>query len=413
MNSVVDQALTAKDVVKEMTKIDNAKRNEVLRSVAAALRLNKEIILAANKKDLVKAKENNVSLPLQDRLTLSDARIDAMAEGVEQVSDLPDTLGETILEWNNKDGLNIKKVRVPFGVIAIIYEARPNVTVDAFSLCFKTGNVALLRGSSSAFNSNLTLINIIQNVLKNFNIQPSVVQLVSQEGHDVTKKLMSLRGIVDLLIPRGGANLIKSVVENATVPVIETGSGICHVYIHHDADYEMAEKIVINAKTQRPSVCNAIETILIHQKWPGIKRLVDKLQSVGVRCKGDSDIRAICPKTEEALEVDWSTEYLDYIVSIKSVPSLDEAITHVNKFGTKHSEAIITNNADIAKIFMQNIDAAAVYHNASTRFTDGFIFGFGAEMGISTQKLHARGPMGLNELTSYKYEIFGHGEVRK
>ena len=411
MSSVWELAKKAKSVAATLAASD--KRNRALLAIAAALRDSSASILEANAKDIEVAKEKGISDVMLDRLSLNEKRIEDMAVGVEQVAALADPLGEIISEWTNVDGLQIKKVRVPFGVIGMIYEARPNVTVDAAALCLKTGNAALLRGSYSAINSNRAITAVIRAAIKESGIPEDSVQLIESADHSATDELMRLRGIVDLLIPRGGAGLIKNVVENSHVPVIETGSGNCHVYIHEDGDVEMAKRIVINAKTQRPSVCNAIESLLIHEKWlPNLKELVEELQEKGVECRGCEKACAAVSSIIPASEDDWGKEYLDYIISIKVVSSVEEAVEHINRYGTKHSESIITASKDAADYFKQFVDAAAVYHNASTRFTDGFVFGFGAEIGISTQKLHARGPMGLVEMTSYKYCIEGSGQVR-
>ena len=415
MKDVKEIARLAKEASVALGSLDSAKKNLILTNIAKALREETDTILAANQEDINISISKGVPQSIIDRLSLNSTRIEDIAIGVEQVVVLEDPIGEVLSEWNNKDGLLIKKIRVPFGVVAMIYENRPNVTVDAAVLCLKTGNAAILRGSSSALNSNIAIIKVIQNVLADAGINPDAVQLITDPGHSATEELLHLRGLVDLVIPRGGASFIKSVVENSTVPVIETGAGICHVYAHSDANYQMTENIVLNAKTQRPSVCNALETLLVHKDWAKkyLSDLYNALSNRGVECRGCEQAICIVPEMKQATEKDWETEYLDYILAIKIVDNEEQAISHITKYGTKHSESIITESKEVANLFLRNIDAAAVYHNASTRFTDGFEFGLGAEIGISTQKLHARGPMGLKEMTSYKYCIFGNGQIRK
>ncbi len=375
---------------------------------------NCDSILEANQVDVENARKKNVSRAMIDRLTLNPERIAGMADGLRQIAALPDPVGEVISMWKRPNGLQIGQQRVPIGVIGMVYEARPNVTTDAAGLCLKSGNAVILRGGSEAINSNKAIVKVISEALAGTDVPEDAVQLVEDTSRETATELMKLNKYVDLLIPRGGAGLIEAVVKNATVPVIETGTGNCHVYIDSDADLEMGEKIIINAKTSRPAVCNAAETLLVHaavaEKF--IPSALASLKNLGVELRGCEKTRAIFPDALPATEEDWYTEYLDYILAVKVVDSLEEAIDHINKYGTKHSEAIVTRNYDNARKFLQEVDAAAVYVNASTRFTDGGEFGFGAEIGISNQKLHARGPIGLRELTTTKYIIFGSGQIR-
>lgn len=372
-------------------------------------------ILAANELDMEAARKNGMSAGMLDRLKLTKERIEAMAEGLRQIAALPDCIGEIMEEFERPNGLKIRKVRVPMGVIGIIYEARPNVTADAFGLCFKTGNAVILKGGSDALHSNAAVVRLLRRALEDLHIPSDVLQLIEDTDRQVTVAFMKLKEYVDLLIPRGSAGLIRSVVENSTIPVIETGTGNCHVYVDRDADLDMAAGIIYNAKTQRIGVCNACESLVVHRDVRGafLPRLKEVLAPENVELRGDEGTLEILPDCTPAAEADFGTEYLDYILSIKTVDSLDDAISHINKYNTKHSECIVTENAEAAERFLNDIDAACVYWNASTRFTDGYEFGFGAEIGISTQKLHARGPMGLKELTSYKYTIAGNGQVRK
>lgn len=351
---------------------------------------------------------------MMDRLRLTEERIEDMAEGIRQVAALPDPLGEVTMDIHRPNGLWIRQVRVPIGVIGIIYEARPNVTADAFALCFKTGNAAILRGGSDAIGSNRAITAALRRALVHRGITPEAVNLVEDTSRESAQAMMRLRGGIDLLIPRGGAGLIRSVVENSTVPVIETGSGNCHVYVDKSADLAMATRIIHNAKTQRTSVCNACESLVIHRDIAeeAVPLIVRDLSAAGVEIRGDERVCGLASEAIPATEEDWGTEYLDRIISIKTVCSLEEAVDHINRYNTKHSEAIITEDAEAAAYFLRQVDAACVYVNASTRFTDGFEFGFGAEIGISTQKLHARGPMGLLALTTTKYEIVGNGQIR-
>ena len=371
-------------------------------------------ILAANQKDMEAARANQMSQGLQDRLKLNEQRIEGMAEGLTQIAGLTDCISEVMEEFERPNGLKIKKIRVPLGVIGIIYEARPNVTADAFGLCFKTGNAVILKGGSDAIHSNKAIVKVLREAVEELGIPGDVLQLIEDTDRAVTVEFMKLKEYIDVLIPRGSAGLIRSVVENSTIPVIETGPGNCHVYIDKDADLDMAVKIVFNAKTQRIGVCNACESLVVHSavREAFLPMLKSALDEKNVELRGDERVREVLTDCYIASEEDYAAEYLDYILSLKTVDSVEEAIAHINKYNTKHSDCIVTENADAAVKFLNEVDAACVYWNASTRFTDGFEFGFGAEIGISTQKLHARGPMGLKELTSYKYTVCGSGQVR-
>ncbi len=396
-----------------LAAISTETKNAALKAIAKALRENSEIIIDENKKDIENARKKGIREAMIDRLTLTPERIDAMAEGVLQVAELPDPIGETVDQWTRPNGLNISRKRVPMGVIAIIFEARPNVTVDAAALCLKTSNAVILRGGSEAICSNTAIMKVMQKAAYDAGIPRGSMDIVEDTSRETAKELMRMNGYIDLLIPRGGAGLIKSVVENATVPVIETAAGNCHVYVDGECNMDMAVEIVRNAKVSRPSVCNAAETLLIDEKIARefLPRIADVLKNDGVELRGCERCRDIVDMIA-AIEEDWYKEYNDYIMAVKIVEGVDEAIEHINKYNTKHSEAIVTQNAKVAEKFLNEVDAAAVYHNASTRFTDGFEFGFGAEIGISTQKMHARGPMGLEQLTSLKYVIKGEGQVR-
>ncbi len=397
-----------------LQRLSAREKNKALMHGAEMLVRRAAEILSANERDMETAQRNGMSAGMQDRLRLTEERIGAMAEGLRQVAELPDCIGEVMEELERPNGLKIKKVRVPMGVIGIIYEARPNVTADAFGLCFKTGNAVILKGGSDALYSNAAVVKVLREALEEQSVPPDVLQLIEDTDRQVTVAFMKLKGYVDLLIPRGSAGLIRSVVENSTIPVIETGTGNCHVYVDKDADLEMAAEIVYNAKTQRIGVCNACESLVVHSqvRETFLPRLAEALAPKNVELRGDEGTREILTDCTPAAEEDFGKEYLDYILSIKTVDSLDEAVSHINRYNTKHSECIVTENAQAAEKFLNEVDAACVYWNASTRFTDGFEFGFGAEIGISTQKLHARGPMGLRELTSYKYLIAGNGQVR-
>lgn len=416
MNEMLEQlGKSAKAAETQLIKLTTAEKNNALLAVAQGLVDDTDKILEENAKDMENGKANNMAAGLLDRLLLTKERIEAMAEGIRQVAELEDPIGEVLETFERPNGLKVVQKRVPLGVIGIIYEARPNVTADAFALCFKTGNVVILKGGKDAFHSNLSITESIRTALEKQGINKDAIQLITDNDRQVTKEFMKLNDYVDVLIPRGGAGLIRTVVENATIPVIETGTGNCHIYIDKDADIEMAIPIIINAKTQRIGVCNACESLVVHEavKDKLLPRLAEELKKHNVEMRGDEKVCEILNDITLATEEDWGKEYLDYIISMKTVGSVEEAIAHINKYNTKHSEAIITDNAETAEKFLNEIDAAAVYVNASTRFTDGFEFGFGAEIGISTQKLHARGPMGLKALTSYKYVIYGQGQVRK
>lgn len=405
------KAQAAKTMLQSLT---TAQKNEALRQAAKALVSESERLLAANEKDYARAKEAGMAEGLLDRLKLTASRIESMAEGLMQIADLPDPVGEVMERFDRPNGLHIEKVRVPMGVIGIIYEARPNVTADAFGLCFKTGNAVILKGGKDAFYSNQAITGVIGDALEREGIDRNAILLIENNDRAVTTAFMRLKEYVDVLIPRGGAGLIRSVVENSTIPVIETGTGNCHIYIDETADLEKAVPIVINAKTQRIGVCNACESLLVHKNIADhiLPALGKALLEKQVEIRGDEIVRAQIPQAVAVTEEDYGTEYLDFILSVKTVSSLEEAIAHINKYNTGHSDAILTQNQSHAQKFLREVDAACVYVNASTRFTDGFEFGFGAEIGISTQKLHARGPMGLKELTSYKYQITGDGQVR-
>lgn len=398
----------------EMQTLSTEKKKQILGQCAQALLDAREEILKANELDMRKAVEKGMSQGLQDRLRLTDSRIEAMAEGLSQIASLPDPVGEVMEQFDRPNGLHIEKCRVPIGVIGIIYEARPNVTADAFGLCFMTGNVVILKGGSDAFYSNQKIVEVLRKVLRDNGVSADALTMIEDTSRETAAAFMKMHRYVNLLIPRGGAGLIRSVVENSTIPVIETGTGNCHIYVDEDADLDMAISIIFNAKTQRIGVCNACESLVIHKKirealLPG---LAEKLKEKQVEIRGDAQVCEILPESVPATEEDYGKEYLDYILSMKTVGSIEEAIAHINRYNTGHSEAIITENRTHAEQFLREVDAACVYVNASTRFTDGFEFGFGAEIGISTQMLHARGPMGLKELTSYKYRIYGNGQIR-
>lgn len=390
-------------------------KNNALRVAAEALVNNSASIIDANKKDIENAVKNNMKSALIDRLSLDEKRIKGMADGLLQVAALDDPVGEVISMKKRPNGLIIGSKRVPLGVIGMIYEARPNVTADAFALCFKTGNAVILKGGSDALHSNIAIVDAISGALRKCNITSDVIQLITDTDRETVKQLMRMNDYVDVIIPRGGAGLIRTVVNNSTVPVIETGTGNCHVYVDESADFDMALNIIYNAKTQRIGVCNACESLVIHKAVAEkfIPLVVSKLKEKDVEVRGDELSMSIDSRIVPATEEDWGTEYLDYIISLKTVDSIDEAIAHINKYNTGHSESIITNDYTNSQKFLDEIDAACVYVNASTRFTDGNEFGFGAEIGISTQKLHARGPMGLKELTTNKYIIYGNGQIRK
>ena len=405
----------AKAVSRTLNNLGSREKNIGLEEAARALLEGEDEILAANQADYEKAESSGMSKGMLDRLALNPGRIQSMADGLLKVAALDDPVGEVISMKLRPNGLKIGQKRVPLGVVGIIYEARPNVTADAFALCFKTGNAVILRGGSDAINSNRAMVSCIRDGLKKCGIPEDSVQLITDTSRETATGFMRLNGYLDVLIPRGGAGLIRSVVENSTVPVIETGTGNCHVYVDESADLDMALDIVFNAKTQRIGVCNACESLLVHRDAAErfLPRLKEKLEEKQVEIRGDEASRAVVPEFAAASEEDWGKEYLDYILSCKIVDSVDEAIRHINRYNTGHSETIVTESYENAQRFLDQVDAAAVYVNASTRFTDGFEFGFGAEIGISTQKLHARGPMGLLALTSTKYIIYGNGQIRK
>ena len=405
----------AVSAARELNLLSDERKNSALVLAAEYLRKNSEKILAANENDVIAATHAGVKSSLIDRLRLTEDRINAMSDGLIQVSELENPLGEIVFETEHKNGMKICQKRVPIGVIGIIYESRPNVTADAFALCFKTGNAVILRGGSDAINSNIAISDCLRSALVDLGICGDAIQLVTDTSRETVRELMRMNKYIDVLIPRGGAGLIKTVLETSTIPVIETGTGNCHVYVDEFADIGMAVRIIENAKTQRLGVCNACESLVIHEKIAedALPKISETLMAHGVEIRGDEKARAVCPDIKPASESDWGREYLDKIISVKIVPSTDDAIEHINRYSTKHSESIITENKENADKFLERIDSACVYVNASTRFTDGFEFGFGAEIGISTQKLHARGPMGLRELTSTKYCVYGSGQTRE
>ena len=404
----------AKEASKELAIMGTTQKNQALAMVADGLERDTDIILAENEKDMKNGRANGMAEGLLDRLLLTPARIAQMAEGLRQVVALDDPIGEVLSMKQRPNGLTIGKKRVPIGVVGMIYEARPNVTADAFGLCFKTGNAVILKGGSDALYSNIALVTSIKRSLKQAGVTEHALALIMDTDREVTNQFMKMNDYLDVLIPRGGAGLIRAVVQNATVPVIETGTGNCHIYVDETADLTMAVDIIENAKTQRIGVCNACESLVIHKDIASkvLPMIKTRLFSHNVEMCGDATAKSICPELTMATQEDWGTEYLDYKISVKIVSDLDEAIAHINTYNTGHSEAIITKDYNHAQQFLNEIDAACVYVNASTRFTDGYEFGFGAEIGISTQKLHARGPMGLDALTSTKYIIYGNGQVR-
>lgn len=414
LSEVVQKAKLAKQAAPKLGLLSTGQKNDALLRMADALVAEAESIIAANAEDLQRGRESGISTSLLDRLALNRQRIEAMADGLRQVVALPDPIGDTLEAFDRPNGLQIRKVRVPLGVIGIIYEARPNVTVDAAGLCLKTGNAVVLRGGSSALHSNKRIVEVLHEALKSTDVPADALQLVMDPSRASVDEMLKLNGLLDVLIPRGGASLIQNVVKNATVPVIETGAGICHTYIDASAQPDMALKIAINAKVQRPSVCNSMETLLVHRDFAErhLASIAEQFVQQMVELRGDAEAQRLVPAVKAASEADWDTEYNDYILNVRVVNGLDEALAHIRRHGTMHSECIVTEDAANAARFLQEVDAAAVYHNASTRFTDGFEFGFGAEIGISTQKLHARGPMGLPALTSSKYCIVGDGQIR-
>lgn len=405
----------SKKASRYLMNIGQSEKNNALKAVADALIREASVILKANAEDIENARVKGMKASLVDRLALTQSRIEAMAEGLTQIVALPDPVGEIVASNLRPNGLEVCQKRVPLGVVGIIYESRPNVTADAFGLCFKTGNAVILKGGSDAIHSNMAIVSVIRGALKACDASlADAVLLIEDTSRETAREFMRLNQYVDVLIPRGGAGLIRTVVENSTVPVIETGTGNCHVYVDESADVAMAASIIENAKTQRTGVCNACESLVIHSAiaWEALPAICEVLKSHQVEIRGDERARAIVGDILPATEADWGAEYLDLIISVKIVDSIDEAIDHINTYNTKHSESIITKDYANARRFLNEIDAAAVYVNASTRFTDGFEFGFGAEIGISTQKLHARGPMGLKSLTTTKYIIYGNGQIR-
>jgi glutamate-5-semialdehyde dehydrogenase len=415
VSEVREKAALAKKTTSRLGALSTEAKNTALHQIADTLLLRTEAIVKANQKDLERGQQSGLTTSLLDRLALTPQRIEGMAQGLREVVLLQDPIGDTLAAFERPNGLTVKQVRVPLGLIGMIYEARPNVTVDAAGLCLKTGNAVLLRGGSSALSSNQAILSAIHEALAQTQLPPDAVQLITDPNRSSVDEMLKLNGLLDCIIPRGGASLIKNVVENATVPVIETGAGICHTFIDDGAKPDIALAIALNAKVQRPSVCNAMETLLIHRTFAAthLPAFAETFKARGVELRGDAASRDLVPWIHAATDVDYATEYNDYILNLRIVDDLDEALAHIGRFGTMHSECIITENAAHAARFLQEADAAAVYHNASTRFTDGFEFGFGAEIGISTQKLHARGPMGLPALTSTKYIVTGTGQIRE
>ncbi|QFT88991.1 Gamma-glutamyl phosphate reductase [Bacillus sp. THAF10] len=408
------QAIEAKKAAKVVSLLSTSEKNDILKHVANTLEGNVSHILEANNKDLEKGREKGYTEAYMDRLALSEDRIADFANGLREVAELEDPVGDILSNWTLENGLQVEKVRVPLGVIGMIYEARPNVTVDATGLALKSGNAIVLKGGSSAINSNQAIVEVIHKALKTTAIPQEAVQFIASTDRKATQELFTMKEHIDVLIPRGGGSLINAVVENATVPVLETGVGNCHLYVDKDAEVEKALSIIVNAKTDRPAVCNAAETLIVHEAWlkENKEALIDKLKAQNITVHGDEKAVAIFPGAEPAGEEDWANEYLSLDIAIKVVSDVDEAIDHIDQYGTKHSESIITESKETAERFMKLVDAAAVYHNASTRFTDGGALGFGAEIGISTQKLHARGPMGLPALTTVKFQMTGDGQIR-
>lgn len=414
MKTLIESAAAAKAAGTAVAQLTTEQKNAALLAMADALEANCDEILAANAADMERERANGMSSDMLDRLMLNEKRVADMALGLRQVAELPDPVGEVMREWTRPNGLTIRKVRVPMGVIGIIYEARPNVTVDAASLAFKAGSAILLRGSGSAYESNAAEVRVMRAALESCGVTPDAVCLVEERGHEVVDNMLRLREYIDLIVPRGSARLINNAVEKATVPILQTGTGNCHVYVDRSADYAMAEAIVINAKTQRTSVCNAAETLLVQEDWAEehLKDLLKALTDRNVELHGDAGAAKYTTGMIPATEADWADEYLRLAMAVKTVPDVKAAVEHINRYGTRHTECIVTADEASADYFLRNVDAAVVDWNASTRFTDGFEFGFGAELGISTQKLHARGPMGLEEITSYKYLVIGSGQVR-
>jgi glutamate-5-semialdehyde dehydrogenase len=412
MSELIEKARKLQAAAKRLSILSTEEKNAALLKIAEQIANEKNWILDENRKDIEAGKSNGLSEALLDRLLLTETRIEQIIDGIRQVVSLQDPIGEIIDEWVRPNGLQIQTIRVPLGVIGMVYEARPNVTVDSATLCLKAGNAVLLRGSTSALHSNKALVQVMQSALEGTSIPAEAVQLLEDTSRETATQMFKLNQYLDVLIPRGGAGLIQSVVQNATVPVLETGVGNCHVFIDDTAERDMAINIAVNTKLQRPSVCNAAETILIHEKWPYIRELLDTLHEKGVELRGDDPLSAQFSYIKKATEEDWYTEYLAPIAAVKLVKHVSDAIDHIDRYGTRHSEAIISENEQNVRLFFQAVDAAVLYHNASTRFTDGEQFGYGAEIGISTQKLHARGPMGLKAITTVKSIVRGTGQVR-
>lgn len=412
MNELHTKAAILKKIALTLPMRSEAEKNDALLKIAHSLRDNKATILQENQKDMIAGKKAGLSPTLLDRLLLTEERIEQIAEGVQQLVTLKDPIGEVIETWRRPNGLSIQTVRVPLGVVGMVYEARPNVTVDAACICLKAGNAVFLRGSASALHSNIALVQVMQTALAHSPIPKDAIQLLEDTSRETANKMFQLHEYLDVLIPRGGAGLIQAVLKHATIPVIETGVGNCHLFIDASAQKEMAIDIALNAKTQRPSVCNAIETVIIHENWPHTDALLAAMQQNAIELRIDEHFK-IGSDYQKATEKDWRTEYLGACLAVKQAKSVQEAIEHINEYGTKHSEAIISEDDNNVKLFFQAVDAAVLYHNASTRFTDGEQFGYGAEIGISTQKLHARGPMGLRALTATKTIVEGQGQIRK
>lgn len=415
MRTLTEIGESAKIAKRALAKLTTDEKNNILLKVAEALKNNYAEILKANEIDLENGEKNGLKPSIMDRLALSKDTIYAMADGLEQIAKLPDPIGEILNMKTLPNGLIVGQKRVPMGVIGIIYEARPNVTSDAFGLCLKAGSAVILRGGKEAINSNIATINVFKNAIKELNVDENIVQLVEDTSRESANEMMKMNGYIDVLIPRGGAGLIQAVVQNSTVPVIETGVGNCHIFVDESADINKAVNIIVNAKAQRPGVCNAAETMLVHKNIANefLPISIRALREKNVEIRGDKAVKAIVNDVVDATDEDWATEYLDYILAVKIVDNIDDAIDHITKYSTGHSECIVSENYTNTQRFLQEIDSAAVYVNASTRFTDGNEFGFGAEIGISTQKLHARGPMGLKELTTTKYLIYGNGQIRQ
>ncbi|MCQ6560329.1 glutamate-5-semialdehyde dehydrogenase [Paenibacillus mendelii] len=414
MTEVRTKAQLAKSAAAVTNRLTTEQKNHALAVMADALQKEQAAIIDANSADINHGRSKGTSESLLDRLTLTENRIAGIAEGLRQIITLPDPVGLLLESFDRPNGIQVKKISVPLGVIGMIYEARPNVTVDAAGLCLKTGNTVVLRGGSAALETNRKIVEVLRSALQSTDMPADALQLVEDANRSSVDEMLKLNGLLDVVIPRGGASLIRNVVDNATVPVIETGAGICHTFIDESADFAMASDIAFNAKVQRPSVCNAMETLLVHEAFAAnhLRELADRFLKAVVQLRGCPRTMEIVAEAQAASDADYATEYNDYILNIRVVRDLDEALSHIAQFGTMHSECIVTENEAHAARFQQEVDAAAVYHNASTRFTDGFEFGFGAEIGISTQKLHARGPMGLPALTSTKYLIHGNGQIR-